>query len=1467
MVQEAGLTIANIGSNVKFLRDSAEIVSLKQAVANQVTIQVALSDPLSDGAAWRLIQNSLCFHGGAYQDSITIPTVLVSPQHGCFNIRNVLGDGRCLFRALSLLSTGDESKYVGLFEQVISHVKDHWQCFQTYIALGHQDQTFTPESYSLHMQLQSSFGTIAELVAAAQVLQAHIRVFSIEGRLRISTRDSLLSSMDAQTCYDLGFIGSQDSGHYVALELISCSDHIASQGSNGVSIATPNISVATPNNADVRKRKRSGPIGVIKQNQQFYAKLCMLGKRILLGPFDSDNGAAAVHDFAVSVCCKNIHSNVAPQHARSISGIYPGMLGQLAQAVCVPTVVSNRCGNAVWTSEAQLLVSCGESTGLLSALAQSLQDIGWHAVTDMVLEHTLAAISVDIGTVDLCEYMHTLCKVSTAYKAHIKVYNEAALEVFWSKNLLAEEFSKTIYLLAEHNHEFQALTLVSDTHLVQAASSTCRSVREACQHPTLPNIPMYVVPLNVNGTLIDFYKLNTNHAEQLRDLAVIATKQRKHLKHPCTKYLDGHNLLRMPRSLYEVLKPLIKGQLWVSQKHGSLLWTDQGELLQSLVVTRDHCTALRSLAMLLRGKEELFVDIEQEIDTELCARQDHHMFLAKRSLWVQMSNIDEYAHADTETDAAGMHMNEQETFMCQLSAAAEVLHVNIVVWEQNKMQHISSNQQFGFEFAETVNLVKHHCIDGPWYEPLKHVIIVSSNEWCIETAANKHPPEQTCAQPATDDSTCDFSTIQERFKLEKADLQACQCFLTAKADRPMHICFCCHRMFFRKQVTTANASRRRYAADHGLIAEMPSFDGTEYVCNVCKLHISRGTLSEYAVAQGYALNLIPDELKGLTELEQRLVAANTPFMQIRKLPVNFQRKLTGAVINVPNDLSMVLDNLPSTDNLDATIMVRFKRKLAFKHAWKEQAIRPGIVIKAIQWLTTHAPLWSEWNFQASLVQDALQQPQSEASDSEDSSGEGSSEDEPMQVLQSNQHSVVQPLDAGLFAHDHALSIAPAEGSKPVCFFKDKLAEEKAYPNLFGGFARNTPLLMYYSRIARWELMHYDGRFRTDLSNIFFKMFKLRIEAIAKLAQFKLRHGKLDTTSLTRRMAQDPQHLQSLANHDVGFHDFRTMRGSPAYFAQAKKDAFAMLRQCGKPTWFFSLSAADTHWGELLRLLHALAEGTEFDGDVQELSHIARSGLVANDPVTCVRYFHHRAMVFIQSVLCKAPAIIGTLSDFFVRMEDQSRGTMHLHGLGYTPGAPVWDEDDPSTTKTVCAFVDRYVTCSANAVPQKRLQLQIHSHNRHCNSKKRGCKALFPRIPMPFTTILRPLASSILQPDQCARLKSHSARIHSMLEVIYEDMKAAKNKLLPIHRLTTFEALLTELQMTLEEYTAAIAFTLERPTLFLKRMPNEIMINNYSPIALMLWEANIDIQYVLDPYSAASYATAYQPKPTRVIHKR
>ena len=73
---------------------------------------------------------------------------------------------------------------------------------------------------------------------------------------------------------------------------------------------------------------------------------------------------------------------------------------------------------------------------------------------------------------------------------------------------------------------------------------------------------------------------------------------------------------------------------------------------------------------------------------------------------------------------------------------------------------------------------------------------------------------------------------------------------------------------------------------------------------------------------------------------------------------------------------------------------------------------------------------------------------------------------------------------------------------------------------------------------------------------------------------------------------------------------------------------------------------------------------------------------------------------------------------------------------------------------------------------------------------------------------------------------------------------------------TFDQLLVNLKITEENYLLVIRTQLNAPTIFLKRQPNELRINNYTPSCLSAWRANMDIQFVLDIYACAMYIVSY-----------
>lgn len=144
-------------------------------------------------------------------------------------------------------------------------------------------------------------------------------------------------------------------------------------------------------------------------------------------------------------------------------------------------------------------------------------------------------------------------------------------------------------------------------------------------------------------------------------------------------------------------------------------------------------------------------------------------------------------------------------------------------------------------------------------------------------------------------------------------------------------------------------------------------------------------------------------------------------------------------------------------------------------------------------------------------------------------------------------------------HEHhcVLDVAPAEGNRPLSVFRDKHSEELAYPGFFFGEKRPdndkrlTPV--YYSDICKSEVRRSDRRAATCVENLFFKAKKLQMKTLLGKSQVALRKCKGNHKSLKAGQLKHQGALENLIHHDEGFNILRTLRGSPPYFQEAKKD--------------------------------------------------------------------------------------------------------------------------------------------------------------------------------------------------------------------------------------------------------------------------------------------------------------------------
>ena len=68
------------------------------------------------------------------------------------------------------------------------------------------------------------------------------------------------------------------------------------------------------------------------------------------------------------------------------------------------------------------------------------------------------------------------------------------------------------------------------------------------------------------------------------------------------------------------------------------------------------------------------------------------------------------------------------------------------------------------------------------------------------------------------------------------------------------------------------------------------------------------------------------------------------------------------------------------------------------------------------------------------------------------------------------------------------------------------------------------------------------------------------------------------------------------------------------------DVLGMIRQLVIPTWFFTLSAADMQWPDVIQAIARQYDTIPTDDDVKAMSFEEKSKWLRQNPVTAARHF-------------------------------------------------------------------------------------------------------------------------------------------------------------------------------------------------------------------------------------------------------
>ena len=317
-------------------------------------------------------------------------------------------------------------------------------------------------------------------------------------------------------------------------------------------------------------------------------------------------------------------------------------------------------------------------------------------------------------------------------------------------------------------------------------------------------------------------------------------------------------------------------------------------------------------------------------------------------------------------------------------------------------------------------------------------------------------------------------------------------------EGPYYICSVCNRLLYRKSVKLLE--KKKYCSvPKTLFTNIASFDNKEYICTTCHSKVVKGKTPCQAVYNDMSVDEIPAELTILEKLEQILIAQRIVFEKIVVMPKGQQKKVSGAICNVPVNCDQTCKVLPRPPERSGIIMLKLKRKLEFRGHVYFQAVRPQLVENALNWLMQNNPLYNVTTDMSNIDENLNTLQQDDTSTDTNTAAklpanednEIEENDDPLSThRQATNETCLQPVlpdypvtlqQSGSLGNE-IFDIAPGENKHPTSIMTDKKCEQLAFPVLFpkGRFGytderkiKLSPVKYFNARLLhiQWEIYY------------------------------------------------------------------------------------------------------------------------------------------------------------------------------------------------------------------------------------------------------------------------------------------------------------------------------------------------------------------------------------------------------------
>ena len=453
-----------------------------------------------------------------------------------------------------------------------------------------------------------------------------------------------------------------------------------------------------------------------------------------------------------------------------------------------------------------------------------------------------------------------------------------------------------------------------------------------------------------------------------------------------------------------------------------------------------------------------------------------------------------------------------------------------------------------------------------------------------------------------------------------------------------------------------------------------------YVCNRCVR--DKETPKKFSADNFMIPSPVPRELKGLTQVEEMLIARALPIMRVYVKPGG-QRGYSGHCINLPQKITELAQSLPNYPRELPLIVVTMKGK---DNTLKDVTVRKTRVEAALKWLCSNNPQYqgleinmdslsslpengipsdlktiiaTDSTVNSKTSDDAAPGDIDEIADMDHADKVYTNDTETSSFLPTAQNDQleVNAITSKLSADKLDW---PSVENEPLNEYTTPFLATMAYPTLFPdakgdptnpclnrevSFTNRVQHLLKFSekigdnwtyrfashpRFAYWALNMIQRKRTLQQSSIFLKQnpgeSHLTIEQLREMASGN--SSSVFMSKLSRYVSN--------------------ITGSSAYWHKVREELKAIIEHKGVPTIFFTFSSADMHWPELHSLLHH---------NTINLTSEDRRQAVINNPHIVDWFFTKRLESFLKHWLYDT---LGAEWHWY-RYEFQARGSIHCHG--------------------------------------------------------------------------------------------------------------------------------------------------------------------------------------------------------------